>query len=292
MKTTLNRRDLLGTAGTRTGLIRNNYKITPGLYCVGTPDENSQVLVTANYKLTVDSLRKELGKHNLWILVVDTRGINVWCAGGKGTFSAEEVSYQVQRANLEKVVTHRKLILPQLSANGVNAAALKKLCGFRGSFGPIRAVDLDRYLVTGKADEAMRSVTFSYRERAALIPLELCMVWKPLLIGTLIFFFLSGIAPSFFSLSSSLSRGPVLLGATLVAILFGAAFVPLLLPLIPSRRFWIKGILTGCTGGMLYIFLTGAGGNLAEKVALLLWIMGCSSYLAMNFTGSTTYTSL
>ena len=229
-------RDHLGTVGARTGFARSNYKITPGLYCLGTADKNSPVLVTANYKLSFDALRCQLGGQNVWLLVIDTRGINVWCAAGKGTFSAEEIAYQVQRAKLEQIVSHRELLLPQLSANGVAAHDLKRLCGLRGRFGPILAADLPEFLQTGEASEKMRTVTFTLRERAVLIPLEICLIWKKLGIATLFFFILSGISPGFFSSFLAINRGLIVLLATLVAILAGAVATPLLLPWLCPRQ--------------------------------------------------------
>ena len=56
------------------------------------------MLVTANYKLSFDSLRFALATIDAWLLVTDTRGINVWCAAGKGTFSASEVCEVVRRS--------------------------------------------------------------------------------------------------------------------------------------------------------------------------------------------------
>ena len=120
--------------------------------------------------------------------MVDTRGINVWCAAGKKTFTAEEVAYQVQSAKLDQLVAHRELILPQLAASGVAARDIKKLCGFQGRFGPIAASMLPAFLKTGKADETMRTVTFTLKERAVLIPLEICMLWKQLLAVSYCFF--------------------------------------------------------------------------------------------------------
>ncbi len=93
---------------------------------MGNPAAKSPVFVTANYKLSFDALRQELADINAWILVVDTRGINVWCAAGKKTFSTDEVAFQVQRARLADVVSHRELILPQFAATGVASQALKK----------------------------------------------------------------------------------------------------------------------------------------------------------------------
>ncbi len=290
--TSLTTRDHFGTIGARTGFTRNSYKITPGLYCTGEPTENSPVLVTANYKLSFDALRKELSNTNSWILVVDTRGINVWCAAGKGTFSAEEVVYQVQNAKLDQIVSHRKLILPQLSANGVAARDLKKLCGFRGRFGPILASMLPEFLKNGKTSKEMQSVTFTLRERAVLIPLDICMLWKQLLVACGLFFILAGISPQIFSLPAALSRGATLLAATFAAILAGTVTTPLLLPWIPVRQFWLKGAIVGALSAGFFVFQIAPDTEPVEKISLFLWITGCSSYLAMNFTGSTPFTSL
>ncbi|NOR25424.1 MAG: hypothetical protein GQ542_13760 [Desulforhopalus sp.] len=290
--TSLSNRDKLGTFGARTGFSRNNYSIIPGLYCIGEPDKNSPVLVTANYKLTFDALRKELNNLSLWILVVDTRGINVWCAAGKKTFTAEEVAYQVRSAQLDQLVSHRELILPQLSASGVAARDIKKLCGFQGRFGPILASMLPQFLKTGKSDETMRTVTFSLKERLVLIPLEICMLWKQLLIAFILIFILSGISPDFFSFTAAFDRGTILMLATLAAITSGAALTPLLLPWIPFRQFYLKGTLTGVLVALLFLFAGEPAVNGIEKLAVFLWITGCSAFLAMNFTGSTPFTSL
>ena len=292
MATSLQRRDHLGTIGARSGFLRNNYKVPPGLYCTGNPKKNSPVLVTANYKLSFDALRKELAVENCWLLVVDTRGINVWCAGGKGTFSAEEIAYQVQRADLAKIVNHRRLILPQLCANGVAIHKLKALCGFRGNFGPINAAAIPEYLKTGIANEQMRSVTFDLKERMVLIPLEVCMLWKQSIILCLFFFVLSGISRELFSLDLALQRGLIITTVTMLGIFSGAILTPLLLPWIPAKQFWLKGLITGVVVAGLYSTLTPPGLQPIDSIALALWLLSCSSYLAMNFTGSTVFTSL
>jgi len=123
--------DKLGAWKARWGINRMNYKVEPGLYSLGNPDENSPVLVTANYKLTFDSLRKELSGLDAWILVLDTKGINVWCAAGKGTFGTTELVNRLLVVQLEKFVAHRTLILPQLGAPGVSAHELQSLPGSR-----------------------------------------------------------------------------------------------------------------------------------------------------------------
>ncbi len=125
------RGDRLGAWRVRWGIGRDDYRVSPDLYALGTPDADAPVLVTANYKLTVDQLRSSLSGLDAWLLVVDTRGINVWCAAGKGTFCAEEVARMVLKTQLAEIVRHRRLVLPQLSAPGVAAHRVKEECGFR-----------------------------------------------------------------------------------------------------------------------------------------------------------------
>lgn len=293
MATTLSGRDRLGTAGARTGLFRNNYKIIPGLYGVGRPHPESPVLVTANYKLSFDALRGELAGIDAWILVVDTRGVNVWCAAGKKTFSDAEIAYQVRASRLAEVVSHRELILPQLGAVGVAAGKLRRACGFTGIFGPIRAADIPAFLHRNRmADENMRSITFNLGERAVLIPVEICLLWKPLLVAIAMLFLISGIGPDLYSITAAGSRGLQALAASLLAIVAGAIITPLLLPWIPGRQFWFKGVLAAGLTALPLLGMTGTETGFTASLALTLWMISVSSYLAMNFTGSTPYTSL
>lgn len=286
-------RDHLGTVGARIGIIRNRYLVSPGLYALGRPQADSPVLVTANYKLTFDSLRKELTGLNAWLIVADTRGINVWCAAGKGTFSSEEIAYQVEKSRLAEIVTHRRLILPQCGAPGVSARRLKALCGFMAVFGPVRAEDIKPFLAAGAiANEEMRSVTFTIRERAALIPIELYLLIKPLAITLLVLTLLSGLGADGFAIADALHRGGSLAVVILLAVLSGAVLAPLLLPWLPGRQFWWKGALLGSAIAILaYLrYAPLVGGTAAAGMALV--AIAISSFVAMNFTGSTPYTSL
>ena len=130
-------RDYLGACKVRLNIGRMNYDIPPGLYAVGHPDAASPVLATANYKLTFDHLRRELAELDIWILVLDTHAVNVWCAAGKGTFSTDELVRQIRAVQLDRVVSHRRIILPQLCASGVNAAQAGRESGFRCEFGTL-----------------------------------------------------------------------------------------------------------------------------------------------------------
>jgi len=280
--------DRLGTCRARLGLDRNNYTVNPGLYAIGQPGPQSQVVVTANYKLTFDTVRFAVNGRDLWLLVTDTRGINIWCAGGKGTFSAAGIAEQVRKTGLEHVVSHRRLILPQLGANGVRARDLRRACGFEAVFGPVNAKDLPRYLEHGE-DEAMREVTFTLKERAAVIPVELVLGWKLILAAFAVAAVLSLIGPKF-SLDAIRQRWILAATATGFGLAAGAILFPLLLPALRTRLFSLGGAGLGLALAVLlpaifpqlsWVATAGAG----------LWAMSLASWLALNFTGSTPYTS-
>jgi len=75
-------RDFMGAVMVRWGINRDNYRINPGLYAVGAPGPESDVFVTANYKLSFDALRRNLSGINGWILVLDTRGVTYSATAG------------------------------------------------------------------------------------------------------------------------------------------------------------------------------------------------------------------
>lgn len=292
IKTELDRSDHLGTVLARIGVNRAHYSIAPGLYAVGDPDPEAPVLVTANYKLTFDALRRELGGMNVWLLVLDTRGVNVWCSAGKNILNAAEIGRRIRSSRLDQVVTRREIIVPQLAANGVCAREVKRASGFHVIWGPIRARDLKAFIRAGhRADPAMRRITFDLRERLVLIPVELYLLKKPTLWILAVLFVLSGLGGSIFSLSAAMERGWMAALACALGVCSGAVAAPALLPWIPGRAFAVKGVLTGIPAALLVSVIfwsrTGFGGHLA----LWLWTLTVSSYLAMNFTGATPFTS-
>jgi hypothetical protein len=267
--------------------------VAPGLYGAGQPDKTSEVLVTANFKLTFDHLRKELTALNVWILVLDTRGINVWCAAGKGTFATRELVDRIQQAGLGKIVDHKRVIVPQLGATGVSARAVKKESGFRVIYGPVRAQDIPEFLGKNKtATPAMRAVTFSFVERMVLTPVELQIVLKPALITALIVLVISGLGPGFFSFSAAWSRGIPAIAFLVTGMVSGAVITPALLPYLPGREFALKGIIAGGLAGLVLLAIVWpAIPSFSAGLALFVFCLTISSFLAMNFTGTTPFTS-
>jgi hypothetical protein len=289
--------DHWGTIKARFGVGRMDYAIDPGLYALGNPDESSPVLVTANYKMSFDYLRRELPGRNAWILVLDTKGINVWCAAGKGTFGTEELIKRIESSGLKEIVSHRKLILPQLGAPGVAAHIVKKFSGFKVYYGTVRATDLPAYLDAGmKTTPAMRIMTFRLKDRAVLIPIEFIAAVKPFLIIAPVLFILGGIGGPAGFWANAVNYGLFAVAAFLSAILAGAVLNPLLLPYLPGRAFSIKGFSIGFIVALILLYLRGSnlhtGAGIIEALAWLLIIPAVAGYLAMNFTGCSTYTSL
>ncbi|MBU1917793.1 hypothetical protein KKF63_06710 [bacterium] len=286
--------DWLGTFAVRLGIKRYSYMVSPGLYAAGTPTPESPVLVTGNYKLSFDHLRKHLAGIDAWILVVDTRGINVWCAGGKGTFSAEEVNRLIELTSLSDYVSHRKIILPQLAANGVCSREISKKTKFKVLWGPVLAKDIPYYLSHDHVlTEAMRTVTFTLWERLVLIPVELSFIFRlSTLFIILALFILSSICSQGICLSYGWQRIWYLLLFSVMGIFSGAVVTPLLLPWVPGNMFAVKGGFVGTFLGigMLHI-VYGSDERGMLQLALLLITVALSSYTAMNFTGSTSFTS-
>jgi hypothetical protein len=292
IKTKLDREDRLGALRVRCTVNRSVYRVAPGLYAVGAPDPNSPVLVTANYKLSFDALRKGLDGLDAWILVLDTRGVNVWCAAGKRTFSSTELVSRVKRCGVERVVSHRELIVPQLGAVGVSGLEVKRGCGFNVVWGPVRAADLKAFLAAGKqAAPGMRAVTFTVAERLTLIPVELVLCRTFAFWALPLIFLLSGLGTEVFSLNDAMRRaGPALL-ACVLGLGAGAGLAPTLLPWLPGRSFWIKGAQTGLAAGLLVAAFCWGRLTGLESLALLLLSSAASAYACMNFTGATPFAS-
>jgi hypothetical protein len=267
----------------RVGVKRNEHRVEPGLYTLGKPTPDSPVFVSANYSLSFDALRSSLEGVDGYILVLDTKGVNVWCAAGKGTFGTDEIVKRVFETRLKEVVTHRKLILPQLGAPGVAAHEVKKRTGFWVEYGPVRAADLPEYLKTHKASPEMRKVEFTLRDRLVLIPVDLIRLIPYTLAAAIIMYFAGGWISSL---------------AAIATVLAGTVLFPILLPWIPTHNFSTKGFLLGALIAIPFAlspFIRHPDWSwyhrLGQALEFLLAMPPVTAFIALNFTGSTTFTS-
>ena len=241
----------------------------PGLRVVGQPGESSPVIVTGNYDLTVRRVLRALEGLDAWVVVAPSKGINVWCAASGGHLGTHQLVTALKTSGVAECVSHRRAILPQLSATGVEAREVSQRCGWKVRFGPVYAEDLPRFLAAGGRrgvkTEAMRRIRFGARDR-----LEMAISW-----GVPAALLLGGVAlllrPAF--------ALPLVVLALLVAVAVFASYDRL-----PGPKRWIFG---GFAVAAALVATAWAGGG----VAALVTAAGCAALLAavltFDFPGST-----
>jgi hypothetical protein len=289
----LNVKDYLGAFMVRWGIGRDRYRVEPGLYAVGAPGKHSDVLVTANYKLSFDTVRKNINGLNVWLLVLDTKGVNVWCSAGKGTFGTKELVNRIRLTALDKIVQHKRIILPQLGATGVAAHLVKESSGFTVIYGPVRASDIQSFIHAGyKAMKEMRRVNFGWYDRLKLVPNDLIYDLRYLGMLLAFFFILSGITTYGFSIRQASGHIELLSVVILAGYFSGIVLTPLLLPYLFFRSFSFKGFLMGSIIASVIVAGKVFENTVFSTLLIFFLLSGFSSFLAMNFTGASTFTSL
>jgi ubiquinone/menaquinone biosynthesis C-methylase UbiE len=193
-------------------------KVIPGVYAVGEPGPDSPLLVTGNYELTVRRLVRAIERDvEAWILVVDSGGINVWCAAGGGFLTADRIIGALHISGLSDYLQHHALILPQLCANGVEGWRIREQTGWGVHWGPVRAEDIPDYLARGrKKTDEMRWVKFPLRDRLEMTAVTLGFYALLILIPIAIFW-------------------PNIFWPTLVAMIGLSLFYAITLPWLPGR---------------------------------------------------------
>jgi len=274
---------------------RMRFSVEPGLYAVGSPDRSSDIFISANYKMSFDILRSSLHGMNAWILVLDTGGINVWCAAGKGTFGTDELVKRINSERISSLVGHRKVIVPQLGAPGVSAGQVKKSTGFHVLYGPVRASDIAGYVQSGyTASPEMRRMRFAVMDRLILTPMELNPAMKKLPYLIVVILLIFGLKPEGIFFRDALSGGVPFIAGAFGALFSGAFLAPALLPFIPFRSFALKGWVLSMAVFLLminYVPLLMFESYYLTAIMLVFFPL-LSSYLALQFTGASTYTNL
>lgn len=277
--------DRLGSWAVRWGIGRMKYRVLPGLYATGEPDSGSPVFVTANYKMSFDALRASLAGIDAWILVLDTGGVNVWCAAGKGSFGTQELASRITTVKLSSIISHRTLILPQLAASGVSAPEVFRKTGYRIQWGPVRASDIPAWLKAGRVkDETMREVSFTLGDRMAVAPIELVHAW-PVALASLLLGGIFGLPLGRDWLYKTIPAVLILMGSIPV----GTLLFPAILPWLPFRAFAAKGAVLGAVWALVCGLIFGL--PIPVTLAGLLIVTPLVAFFAMNFTGASTFTS-
>jgi NAD-dependent dihydropyrimidine dehydrogenase PreA subunit len=144
-----------------------------GIIKIGNPSRDSPVFLTCNYHLTVQRMKRALEGMDAYLLVVNSRGINVWCAATGGHFTNHDVISVLKTSGIEELVDHRNVILPQLAATGVEAKVIQEKTGWRVIWGPVYAKDISVFMESNfKKTSRMREVEFPCRQR-----IEMAVAW-------------------------------------------------------------------------------------------------------------------
>jgi len=125
---------------------RKPVAVEPGLRTIGTPDENSPVLMTSNFALTYYTVEQDIesaGK-SAYLLVVDSEGtaIDSGVAGRKLT--ADTVADAIKESKVEEKVKHRKLIIPGKAAR--ISGEIEELSNWEVLVGPQDSSGIPKYL--------------------------------------------------------------------------------------------------------------------------------------------------
>jgi len=144
-----------------------------GMIKIGNPDRNSPVFMTCNYHLTVERVKKALDGMDCYLLVANSRGINVWCGATGGHFTNHDVISVLKTSGIEEFVNHRNVVMPQLAAAGVEARVVEKKTGWKVIWGPVYAKDIPAFIEKKfvKSSE-MREVVFNFAQR-----IEMAVMW-------------------------------------------------------------------------------------------------------------------
>ncbi len=144
-----------------------------GMIKIGNPNKNSPVFLTTNFALTVERVKKALKGTNCYLLIASSHGINVWCSATGGHFTNHDVISILKVSGIEKVVSHRNVVLPQLAATGIESKVISKKTGWNVIWGPVYAKDIPEFIKSGfKKTPQMREVKFPLMQR-----IEIAIMW-------------------------------------------------------------------------------------------------------------------
>jgi hypothetical protein len=176
---------------------------------------------------------------------------------------------------------------------GVSAHKVKQQSGFSIVYGPVRAEDLPAFLDSGmKATEEMRRVRFPLKDRVVLIPVELVSWGKYVVLAAACFLVLAGLNAKGYSTAIAMSEGVRAILILLIGFLSAVVFGPILLPWLPGRPFSVKGLWIGLAVLLAGGLFTGMADGRLNMAAWVLMIPALTSFVVLNFTGASTYTSL
>jgi len=247
-----------------------HYPVEPGLCIFGTPNEDSPVLLTGNFVLTVRRVSKYLKGQDCYLLVAPSKGINVWCAASAGDFNAHSVISVIKTSGINDLVKHRTLIAPQLAAPGIDPKKVRQETGWRIKFGPVYAKDIPQYLKAGlKKTKEMQLVEFPLRARLEMATMYFVTLAVVLTLPLVVFF-------------SDLYRPLIVLAGIITYGMY------ILFPYVPSRSGFVKAGFSAVVslGAIVGLSLWKTGDLFAYRHLLLMAIIAIVA-VGFDFDGTT-----
>ncbi|MBF0100097.1 MAG: acetyl-CoA decarbonylase/synthase complex subunit gamma [Desulfobacterales bacterium] len=121
--------------------------VTQGIYQIGTPNENSPVLITTNFALTYFIVSGEIegSKIPSWLLIKDSEGLSVMTAWAAGKFSGDDVGAFVKKSGIADKVKHKNIIIPGYAAS-IAGDMEEELSGWKVVVGPREAAHIPAFL--------------------------------------------------------------------------------------------------------------------------------------------------
>jgi len=121
--------------------------VTQGIYEIGSPNENSPVLITTNFSLTYFIVSGEIEGSRVpsWLLIMDTEGLSVMTAWAAGKFSGDAVASFVKKSGIADKVGHKSIIIPGYAAS-ISGDMEEDLPGWEVIIGPRDASLIPKFL--------------------------------------------------------------------------------------------------------------------------------------------------
>jgi len=121
-------------------------QVEPKVYEIGKVDKTSPVLITTNFSITYFTVAGEVesSKVPTYIICCDSEGMSVLTAWAAEKFTAEKIDETVRKLGIEKLVAHKKLVIPGYVS--VMSGKLEEITGWKIAVGPREASGIPNYL--------------------------------------------------------------------------------------------------------------------------------------------------
>lgn len=127
---------------------RRPMQVEEKIYEIGSPGENSPVLITTNFSLTYFIISGEIENSKVpsWLLVMNVEGQSVLTAWAAGKFISEEIAKFVKRSGIEDKAKTRELIIPGYVAQLQGELEDELGDGWKVVVGPREAGEVPKFL--------------------------------------------------------------------------------------------------------------------------------------------------